>query len=213
MFLCIDTSTRFTCVGLFSDTGVSIAKSTSEVSDSHNEELAVEVLKLLAQGDCAEELSALVVGLGPGSFTGLRIGLSFAKGFAFARNLALAGISTFEAVAMKLSSDRLSTVLVHSDARRQESFACVAERGALTLPVQIVGISELARLEEMASKAGGEIVNLDSPYDLSESVSWAYLNRKELVTVAVPPDYLAIKPCYVRAVSAQTIEQRANKGG
>jgi tRNA threonylcarbamoyladenosine biosynthesis protein TsaB len=77
-------------------------------------------------GVAADELGEIRIGVGPGSFTGLRIGMSFAKGLAVAARVKLQGVSTFEGVAWVVCDqfDRHGErdILVVSDARRAEVF-------------------------------------------------------------------------------------------
>lgn len=90
-------------------------------------------------------LDAVAVSLGPGSYTGLRIGLSMAKGVAFARNIPLIGLPTLEILAVKamfsrsdLEGDELVVPMV--DARRMEVYAGVYDLGlnALMEPRPVV---------------------------------------------------------------------------
>jgi tRNA threonylcarbamoyladenosine biosynthesis protein TsaB len=72
---------------------------------------------LVAAGVDPSELTAIVVGTGPGSFTGTRIGLSFARGLALALDLPVAGVSTLDALAASI--DCAFPIV---DARRGEVF-------------------------------------------------------------------------------------------
>ena len=68
------------------------------------------------------EIAALAVGTGPGSFTGLRIGMAIAKGFVHGKGLPLIGISSLDAIAVEVRSDRLTCVVM--DARKNEVYCC-----------------------------------------------------------------------------------------
>lgn len=72
------------------------------------------------------KIDALVVGLGPGSFTSLRVGLSTVKGLAFAANKPIIGISSLDAVAFNVGSTA-SQICVISDARRNMVYAALYE--------------------------------------------------------------------------------------
>jgi tRNA threonylcarbamoyladenosine biosynthesis protein TsaB len=94
--LAIDTSTQVASVALYDGVRVR-AEMTWESARRHTVELAPKVVALLDQlGVCAVDLSALVVALGPGSFTGLRIGLALAKGLALACSIPMVGIPTLD---------------------------------------------------------------------------------------------------------------------
>ncbi len=97
--LALDTSTR--SVGLAIYNGVQVMGELIWTSqDYHTVELAPAVSELLTRAKLApNELGALAVALGPGSFTGLRIGLALAKGLALAQNLPIVGIPTLDFLA------------------------------------------------------------------------------------------------------------------
>jgi len=74
---------------------------------SHSRNLAVLIQRLLA--DCEwtwTEIEGIAVSIGPGSYTGLRIGLSMAKGLAYARSLPLTGVNSLDALAYTVESER-----------------------------------------------------------------------------------------------------------
>ena len=99
MLLSIDTSTRAVGVALYD--GVRVLNETIWLSKNyHTVELAPAVAETLSRaGVEAGDLQAVGVALGPGSFTGLRIGLALAKGLAFSRRLPLIGIPTLDVLA------------------------------------------------------------------------------------------------------------------
>lgn len=68
------------------------------------------------------DMSAIAVGLGPGSFTGLRIGMATAKGLCHGADIGLIGISSLDAIAASVVSDRL--ICVAMDARKKEVYCC-----------------------------------------------------------------------------------------
>jgi tRNA threonylcarbamoyladenosine biosynthesis protein TsaB len=99
MLLAVDTSTR--TVGLALYDGAQVAYELAWTSnDFHTVELAPAVANMLER--CDQDVSALqaiTVATGPGSFTGLRIGLALAKGLALVRHIPLIGIPTLDALA------------------------------------------------------------------------------------------------------------------
>lgn len=68
------------------------------------------------------DMSAVAVGLGPGSFTGLRIGMATAKGLCHGADVSLIGISSLDAIAASVVSDKLICVVM--DARKKEVYCC-----------------------------------------------------------------------------------------
>ena len=96
MLLALDTATRSISLALHDGQAV-IAESTWHSANNHTLELAPQVALLLRRAGLeAGKLRGVAVAIGPGSYTGLRIGLGFAKGLALAQNLALVGVGTFE---------------------------------------------------------------------------------------------------------------------
>ncbi len=73
----------------------------SRSASSHGAELPAAVAEVLAQAGIAlKDLEGIAVGTGPGSFTGLRVGIAYAKGLVLALGCALIGIPTFDGVAL-----------------------------------------------------------------------------------------------------------------
>ncbi len=94
--LAVDTATQFASVALYDGISV-LAEMTWKSRRRHTIELPPQVVKMLKQLDIeAANLMGLAVTLGPGSFTGLRIGLAFAKGLALARGIPLVGVPTLD---------------------------------------------------------------------------------------------------------------------
>lgn len=99
MLLAIDTATRVMSLALHTGTEL-LVEQTWHTLDNHTTELAPTVNKLLRQCEkTPADLTALAVSTGPGSYTGLRIGVALAKGMAAARKLPLVGISTLDTLA------------------------------------------------------------------------------------------------------------------
>jgi tRNA threonylcarbamoyladenosine biosynthesis protein TsaB len=97
----------------------------------HARELLAAVERVLAEAGAGwEDVERLAVGTGPGSFTGLRIGLATARAAALARGLPLAGVGTLRALAAgaEADADPAEPVLAVLDARRGEAFAAAWTR-------------------------------------------------------------------------------------
>lgn len=98
MNLVIDTSLNACTAALF-DGDRPVAERVEEMARGHQERLGVMVAELFdAAGVAPRAVSCLAVTLGPGSFTGLRVGLSFVKGLAVGLGVPLKGIGTLEAL-------------------------------------------------------------------------------------------------------------------
>ena len=106
MLVAIDTATDTASLALHDGSRVRV-EHTWESARRHTVELLPALVAALNQvGLGAEHLSAVAVTRGPGSFTGLRVGLAVAKGLALARGLPLVGVSTLDVVAVAQGHDR-----------------------------------------------------------------------------------------------------------
>lgn len=96
--LVIDTSLAACCAGLFRN-GESVIEAVDPMDRGHAERIGVLVAELFREVELTpRDLNHIGVTLGPGSFTGLRVGLAFAKGMASGLGLALKGAGTLEAL-------------------------------------------------------------------------------------------------------------------
>lgn len=103
MILAIDTATRWTGLALHDGANV-IAEHGWRSINRQSVELAPEIARVLSRSEIqAESLKGIAVALGPGSYTGLRIGLGLAKGMALAHQTPLIGVPTLDIVAAALS--------------------------------------------------------------------------------------------------------------
>lgn len=112
MLLAVDTSTAQVGLALYDGAQVN-AEYAWRSSQRHTVELAPAISDLLTRGGFSmEEVRALGVALGPGSFTSLRVGLALVKGLALARHLPLIGIPTLDILAAAQSSSKLPLAAV-----------------------------------------------------------------------------------------------------
>jgi tRNA threonylcarbamoyladenosine biosynthesis protein TsaB len=119
--LVLETSGRVGKAALASGDAV-VAEATLEQARRRASDLALGVSELLkARGWAARDLTAVVVGLGPGSYTGLRVGLASAKALAYATGAAYFGVETFAAIAVRTPAD-VGAVSVVADALQGKLF-------------------------------------------------------------------------------------------
>ncbi|MEY3020567.1 MAG: tRNA ((37)-N6)-threonylcarbamoyltransferase complex dimerization subunit type 1 TsaB [Actinomycetota bacterium] len=132
MLLAIDTSTDRTSVALLGDDGL-VASASLGVPRSHGAFLAPAIAGCLrSAGLVASDVTGVAVGLGPGRYTGLRVGIATAQAFALARDLPTVGRSGLEVIASGFRHSGRPIVAV-IDARRRELFRArfVASAGQL----------------------------------------------------------------------------------
>jgi len=157
---------------------------------------AVRVLEdadelLRAGGVERSELTGIVVGTGPGSFTGMRLGLAAARGLALALDLPVAGVSTLDA----LAAGAPGAVPV-VDAGRREVFALVDGEPVVCAPQEIVGglcVGDGAlRYREVLEQRGAEVPPDDDERHLPRARFHAQLARDFGPAEAVEPLYLRV---------------------
>jgi tRNA threonylcarbamoyl adenosine modification protein YeaZ len=155
---------------------------------------------LRAAGLEQRDLTHLAVGTGPGSFTGIRIGLAAARGIAFSLGLPVAGVSTLEA----LAAGAPGAVPV-IDARRREVFALLDEPrclapGDLKLAPGTVCVGDGAvRYREVFEAKGAEVPADASPLHVPWARHHAALAEEFEAAGAVEPIYLRLPDAVVRA--------------
>lgn len=121
----IDTATWTAAAGVVRD-GEVLAEGVYREERSHTRSLTQLVERVLADAGLAiTDVEGLAVSIGPGSFTGLRVGLALAKGIAFAGGVPIAAVPTLEALAWAAGAAPGETVCAALDARKQEVYAAL----------------------------------------------------------------------------------------
>jgi tRNA threonylcarbamoyladenosine biosynthesis protein TsaB len=131
----IESSAEYPSVALVTEAGILVHLEVGEVVQSHSELLPMMVQRAVELsnsefGIFTKGISAVGFHEGPGSYTGLRIGVSLAKGLCFAKGIPLISVSGFEALGVEIlrSNESLNSVWVMMDARRDEVYALKLER-------------------------------------------------------------------------------------
>ncbi len=124
LILCIETSTKVCSVGLAQEGKVLKCLEDTSAGYSHAEMLNVLIEEVLRKGQKKfSELDAVAISEGPGSYTGLRIGVSAAKGIAVALRIPIIAVSSLKAMCTSASDNSDDTLLLPMiDARRMEVF-------------------------------------------------------------------------------------------
>lgn len=124
----IDTSTPIGSVALIDGESL-VAEHTLNIVKAHSSRLMPAIDTVLKWGDItADELDGCAVGIGPGSFTGIRIGIATIKSLCYALDKPIIGVSTLEAIAYNLrwTEGLICPIL---DARRNESYGAIFRGG------------------------------------------------------------------------------------
>jgi tRNA threonylcarbamoyladenosine biosynthesis protein TsaB len=143
--LCIETATTACSVCVAHEQKLLAIRETNE-GYTHAENLHVFVEQVLAEAGMAmKDLGAVAVSKGPGSYTGLRIGASAAKGFCYALSIPLVAIDTLQAMARQVSQSHPGILYCPMlDARRMEVYCALYNaRGEALLPVQALVLDEI----------------------------------------------------------------------
>lgn len=191
--LAFDTATDVATSALVDDGEVLAERSSRAVT------LLEDVDALLRQGGAQpRDLDMLAVGIGPGSFTGVRIGLATARGLALALDLSGAGVSTLDALAAGAPG---ATPVV--DARRGEVFALVGGEATVLAPLDLyVDVGEICvgdgaiRYRALLEEKGAQVPADDDERHLPRARFHAQL-AGDLGPVE------AIEPLYLRAPDAK----------
>jgi len=129
LILNLETATKNCSVGIAKD-GVTVAlREFAGEGYTHAEKLHVFIEEVLRAAELNfKDLSAVAVSMGPGSYTGLRIGVSAAKGLCYALNIPLIAIDTLELLARKIKVDS-GVIIPMIDARRMEAYTAIFDMG------------------------------------------------------------------------------------
>jgi tRNA threonylcarbamoyladenosine biosynthesis protein TsaB len=146
----IDTSTSCGAVGLIDD-GEVLSDSLLNIPVTHSERLLGAIEFVLREARCSiGDVGGWAISLGPGSFTGLRIGVSTLKGLAFATGKPVAGVSTLDALASQVSptSYLICPIL---DARKKEVYTAFYRYGEGNI-LRRQSVDQALRPEDLVNK-------------------------------------------------------------
>jgi tRNA threonylcarbamoyladenosine biosynthesis protein TsaB len=217
--LAIDTASDTACVGLVED-GVVRAEDLVRVSAQHGETLLPRIADVLARaGVPRSDIDLIAVGLGPGSFTGVRIGLATAKGLALGLGKPIVGVRSSRVLAASVDG---ASRIVAIDGKKGEIFAsawaleasglrCVVEdvhgapdvmaarmRAARGSEVTVVGTALAAYPAFLTGLGAGVRVSDESAVRAAVLASEA---RRAFVSRG-PDDLARLEPVYVRDADA-----------
>ena len=228
----IDTSTKFCNLGLIEDEDILIEYTINGLKKKHSSILVPAIKDLLKTIDLKmEEINGIAVSIGPGSFTGLRIGLSVAKGLCYARSLPLLGISTLDAMAFSLKEipylicpvleakkDEIYDVVFRGgdSLNRITDYKCEDIHNLLTrlslLREKIIFLGDGIKKyrDIIKEKIGKDALFIDSQLNLPVSSNIAFLGLKKLKK-GEEDDISTLSPFYLRKSAAEIIWEKKYK--
>ena len=204
LILAFETSAKAASVALV-ENGRLLGESYQNTGLTHSQTLMVMAEDVLKQcGKTAADVEAVAVAEGPGSFTGVRIGVAAAKGFAWGKEIPCYGVSTLEAMAESLGAFD-GYVCACMDARRSQVYNALflAEGGKLTRVSEDRAIA-LADLKT-------DLEHIDGPIFLvGDGASLCYNTlSKEAANLVLPPEHRI----HQRAVGVAILANRMAEAG
>lgn len=182
LLLAIDTATRIAGIALYDQDGLHVEQMW-KTSDNHTVELMPYIVRACEQqGLTPSALAAVAVSLGPGSFTGLRVGLSVAKGLALALHIPLLGVPTLDATAYAHSHQPLPVCAVLPAGRGRwctAFYQLIADTWQRRSEYALVSLNELIALLQEPTLVCGE---LDA--SLAQALREAVPNQAVIVSPA-----------------------------
>ena len=200
--LAFETSAKAGSVALL-ENGKLLAESYQNTGLTHSQTLLMMAEDLLKSCNLApENVDAVAVAAGPGSFTGVRIGVAAAKGYAWGGQIPCYGVSTLESMAY--TAGREGYVLPVMDARRSQVYT------ALFCGTQRIWEDQAISLQELGEK----LSNLEGPiYLVGDGSVLCYETLKEtLPNLRMPPEHLQHQRASGVALAAERAAQRGESG-
>ena len=191
-----------------------LAARSEPMERGHQERLAGMVRDTIAEASVSfDALDRIGVTVGPGSFTGLRVGLAFAKGLGLALNIPCVGVVTLEALAASVTASGVVAAII--DARRGQLYLQLFRDGEpLALPQALTPTEAQARLDDARGDpitligSGAALLTQSHNTTISDRLFPDPVALARLTTSAAEP-IANPEPIYLRAPDAKTIAERA----
>lgn len=225
----IETATRTGSVAVVSGTGV-IAEYTLNIELTHSERLMSTVDRVLADtGISVGDIDCFAVSIGPGSFTGLRIGLAAVKGLALVTNRPVVAVPTLKALAWNLPRTQHPVVPL-LDAKKKEVYAAiyrwendnlatVMEESTMALadlvsrtagPALFTGEGSILFRKELRELAGGQALFAPLSAAVPSAASVAEIGM-ELAAAGQSADPDSLTPLYIRRPEAEVAWEKRSR--
>lgn len=229
MLLAIDTATLASGVALATADKL-VAEIILQTKKTHSERLMPHIEQLLELGQTAkEDITAIAVSIGPGSFTGLRIGLATAKALAYVWRVPVVGVSTLAALAYACPAPN-SLLCPLLDAQKGNVYQAVYRWEAGNLieitaprviahqdaikelkeqPLPVMMLGEGAVLFQEAIVAAGSPIELAPPHVILPRAGSVALLGHQMLAQGISHDAMTLEPLYIRRSEAEVLwEQR-----
>jgi tRNA threonylcarbamoyladenosine biosynthesis protein TsaB len=178
----VETSTALGSVALFED-GRLVFEDSRRVSNAHGESLLPMLSALFERAAWSpSDVSRWAVGVGPGSFTGCRIGLATVKGIALVTGAAIAGVTSLDALAFGLEGADVVVSVVAGG--KGELYLQATRGGVVLLAPSHLRIGEVAARVAALVPDGRVVVAGEA----ASAVDWSALGERVSLTVASPHD-------------------------
>ena len=201
MILAFDTSTAACTAALFDADGACVGERSEVIGRGHSERL-VPMLKELLEGRTAERI---LTGVGPGSFTGIRVGVAAAHGLAIGWNASLGGLSSLALIAA--GADGTGDVAVAVRGGHGELFVQAFDTDTLDASTPLFNLAP----EAAAGAVSAHLVVGSGAADLVAARGWgeardAWPEARHALRLPVGLRDLPAKPLYARAPDAKARE-------
>ena len=228
----IDTSTKFCNLGLIEDEDILIEYTINGLKKKHSSILVPAIKDLLKTIDLKmEEINGIAVSIGPGSFTGLRIGLGVAKGLSYTCSLPLLGIPTLDAMAFPLKEipylicpvleskkDEIYDVVFRGgdslyrvmDYKCEDIQSLLARLSLLKERIIFLGDGIKKYRDIIKEKLGKDALFIDSQINLAMATSVAFLGLNKLKK-GEEDVIFTITPFYLRKSEAEIVWEKKYK--
>ena len=228
----IDTSTQFCNLGLIEEEDVLIEYTINGLKKKHSSILVPAIKDLLKNIDLKmEEINGIAVSIGPGSFTGLRIGLSVAKGLSYACSLPLLGIPTLDGMAFPLKEipylicpileskkDEIYDVLFKGgdslhrvmDYKCEDIQSLLIRLSPLKEKIIFLGDGIKKYRDIIKEKLGNNALFVDSQINLQMATSIAFLGLNKLKK-GEEDNISTLSPFYLRKSEAEIVWEKKYK--
>ncbi len=223
MILAFETSAKAASVALL-EGGKLLGESFQNTGLTHSQTLMSMAEDLLTNcGKTPDDVTAVAVAAGPGSFTGVRIGVAAAKGFAWGKELPCYGVSTLEAMARNLDVHS-GFVVPTMDARRDQTYTAIfqAQDGKLARvtedmaisyaelaeklkncqnPIFLVGDGAVLCYNMLEERVAGLV--LPGEHRIHQRAAGVALVAQDMMDAGLPGDGASLTPNYLRLSQAE----------